>query len=248
MPQVMSCSPSQMPPARCGAAVTCCPLVEVASSACPPRSMARLAWRAGIIIGLGILMLSGCNAFRRGPKLEEPVSLIAVMPIEAEERASATATQTTESLPEEAPRQVTAEVYAAITNAPEWRVVPDLTVARAIQRLNPAGDLAARARAVGKEVKADAVLFGTVWRYIEREGTEYGARRPAAVGFALQLIAVQSGKILWKGSFEQTQQPLSSNLFRWWQFWRGGPRWFTVQEFTRYGAEHVLKDLAARLE
>lgn len=206
------------------------------------------AGRAGPVVAVALVLLSGCNPFRHGPKLEEPISLIAVMPIEAAERSGATAMDAPESLPAEAPRQVTAEVYAVVTNSPEWRVVPDLSVARAIRRLNPTGDLAARARAVGKEVKADAVLFGTVSRYVEREGTEYGARRPASVGFELHLVSVQSGAIIWNGSFEQTQQPLSSNLFRWWQFWRGGPRWFTVQEFTRYGAEHVLQDLAERLQ
>jgi len=175
------------------------------------------------------------------------VSLIAIMPIEPEEKVSATDTGTVEPLPPDAALHVTAEIYGVITSSPEWRVVPDITVARAIRHLKPAGDLATRARAVGKEVKADAVLFGTVSRYVEREGTEFGARRPAAVGFELHLISVQSGKILWNGSFDETQQPLSSNLFRWWQFWRGGPRWFTAQEFTRYGAEHLLKDLAARL-
>jgi hypothetical protein len=60
----------------------------------------------------------------------------------------------------------------------------------------------------------------------------------------LKLISVASGKILWTGAFDQTQRPLTENLFNWWQFWRGGPRWFTAQEFTRLGVEHVLRDLA----
>jgi hypothetical protein len=212
------------------------------------RSGAAAACRPWLLIGLALTVLSGCNPFHRPPKLEEPVSLIAVMPIEPLERVSVTPTEVVESLPAEAPRQVTAEIYAVLTSSPEWRVVPDLTVSRALRRIKTEGDLAARSRALGTEVKADAVLFGTVSRYVERVGTEFGARQPASVGFDLQLVSVPSGKILWNGSFDQTQQALSSNLFRWWQFWRGGPRWFTVQEFTRIGAEHVLKNLAQRVE
>jgi DNA-binding IclR family transcriptional regulator len=124
--------------------------------------------------------------------------------------------------------------------------VPDLTVTQALAHMKGEGDLASRAQALGKEVGADAVLFGTVSRYVERVGGEYGAQHPAAVAFTLQLVSVASGKILWSGSFDRTQQALATNLFNWWQFWRAGPRWFTAQEFTRLGVERVLRDLAKR--
>ena len=195
------------------------------------------------LIASTLLAVAGCNPFHRPPKLPERVDLIAVMPIEPEERTSATPVQGVETLPAEAPRQVTAAVYGVLTSSSEWRVVPDLTVAQALAHLNREEDIAARARALGKEVGADAVLFGTVSRYVERVGTEYGARHPAAVAFTLNLISVASGKILWTGSFDQTQRPLTTNLFNWWQFWRGGPRWFTAQEFTCLGVEHLLRGL-----
>ncbi len=196
---------------------------------------------------VALIVAAGCNPFARPPKLSERITLIAVMPIVAAERTSATGTDHVETLPAEAPRAVTAEVYGALTSSSAWRVVPDLTVASALSHLKSEGDLATRARALGKEVGADAVIIGTVSRYVERVGREYGARQPAAVAFTLQLVSVASGNILWTGSFDQTQKPLSSNLFNWWQFWRGGPRWFTVQEFTRLGAEHLLEDLERRL-
>lgn len=206
-----------------------------------------LLLHAILVASIVVVAAAGCNPFHRPPKLPERISVIAVMPIEAAERTSATRTDHVETVPAEAPRAVTAEVYGALTSSPAWRVVPDLTVAPALSHLKSEGDLATRARALGKEVGADGVIFGTVSRYVERVGKEYGAREPAAVAFTLQLISVASGKILWTGSFDQTQKPLSSNLFNWWQFWRGGPRWFTAQEFTRIGAEHLLEDLAQRL-
>jgi hypothetical protein len=198
------------------------------------------------LVASTLLALAGCNPFHRPPKLPERVDLIAVMPIEPAEHTSVIPAEQVETLPPEAPRQVTAAVYGALTSSSEWRVVPDLTVAQALARMKDEGDLAARARALGKEVGADAVLFGTVSRYVERVGAEYGARQPAAVALTLKLISVRSGGILWTGSFDQTQRPLTSNLFNWWQFWRGGPRWFTAQEFARLGVEHLLEDLSKR--
>ena len=58
---------------------------------------------------------------------------------------------------------------------------------------------------------------------------------------------MSTGKVLWTRTFDETQQSLSSNLFNWWQFWRGGPRWFTAEEFTRLGVERQLDDLADKL-
>ncbi|MFI5395933.1 MAG: hypothetical protein ACHQ9S_10410 [Candidatus Binatia bacterium] len=197
---------------------------------------------------LVLVVLTGCNPFHRIPRISEPISLLAVMPMESVERVSATPAEGVESLPPDAARKVTAEVYGVLTSSSDWRVVPDLTAMQALSRIKPGGDLASRARALGQEVGADGALFGTVSRYVERVGTGYGARQPAAVAITLQLISVKSGKILWSGSFDETQRPLSSNLFNWWQFWRGGPRWFTAQEFARLGVEHLLRDLSKRTE
>lgn len=199
-----------------------------------------------VLVGLA-LVLASCNPFHRGPKLPEEVNLVAVLPIEAVAAVSATPIDEGESLSPDAAREVTAAVYAVLSNSPEFRVVPDLTASLALRRIKPGGELASRAVALGKDVAADAVICGTVSRYVEREGSEYGARRAAAVSFALQLVSSKSGKILWSGTFDQTQQALSSNLGNWWQFWRGGPRWFTAKEFTRLGVEHLLKDLSRQL-
>ncbi len=201
-----------------------------------------------LIVAASCLAWAGCSLFHGAPKITEPINLIAVLPIQAEQPVSATATDHVQKVPPEAPRQVTAAVYRALTTSSQWRVVPDLTVVQALSHMKGEGELAERAQALGKEVHADAVLFGTVSRYVEREGREYGARSPASVALTLNLISVSSGKTLWTGSFDQTQRPLSSNLFNWWQFWRGGPRWFTVQEFAHLGVEHLLEDLSRRVE
>ncbi len=188
------------------------------------------------------LLLAGCSLWHHRPKSPEPIHLLAVLPIERSEVTSATP-QDEPRLAPGAENVVTAQIYSVLASSSQWRFVPDLTVAQALRKLGTTGDLETRARALGKAVGADAVLFGTVSRFVERIGAEYGARQPAAVGFTLQLVSVSSGNILWKGTFDQTQQALSTNLFNWWQFWRGGPRWFTAAEFTRLGVERLLEGL-----
>lgn len=230
-----------------------------------------------ILTVIALCLVAGCSVFRSAPKIDERVSLIAVLPIErAEPPGAAEAARPVVSEPpsahppdegrpapggagaasarDDAPRLapgaervVTAQIYEVLSSSSRWRFVPDLTTTQALSKLPVTGDLASRARALGKAVGADAVLFGTVSRYVERVGSEYGAKEPAAVGFSLQLISVSADKILWKGAFDQKQEPLSSNLFNWWQFWKGGPRWFSAQEFTRIAVEHLLDDLAKHL-
>jgi peptidoglycan-synthase activator LpoB len=238
------------------------------------------------VVSTAVLLLAGCSLLRPRPTIEEPIHLLAVMPLEraaatsgpvvagattppddryrvgdraepvrgtglsADVSGAAAGTSTlgeTQQLMPGAERVVTAQIYGVLSNSSRWRFVPDLAVSQALGKIDSGGDLATRARALGQAVGADAVLCGTVSRYVEREGAEYGAKRPAAVAFSLQLISVSSGKTLWTGAFDQQQQPLSTNLFNWWQFWQGGPKWFSAQEFARIGVEHVLDDLAGQL-
>ncbi len=196
-----------------------------------------------------LLACQGCSLLHgTGPIIEEKISLLAVMPIERGEFVSATPLPETPTLASGAERVVTAQIYEVLSSSPRWRFVPDLTVSEALGRLPPGGDLASRARALGKAVGADGVLCGTVFRYRERVGGEYGARQTAAVGITLELVSVASEKTLWSATFDHAQEPLSQNLYNWWQFWRGGPRWFTAEEFTHLAVERLLDKLAAQLE
>lgn len=193
------------------------------------------------------VLLAGCSLLGHGPTIDERINLMAVMPIEREEPASAGASAGPPRLQTGAEHVVTAEIYAVLASSSIWRFVPDLTVTQALAKIDAKGPLQARAQALGKAVGADGVLYGTVSRYRERVGTEFGAREPASVAFTLSLLSVSTGKVLWTRTFDETQQSLSSNLFNWWQFWRGGPRWFTAEQFTRLGVERLLENLAGQL-
>jgi hypothetical protein len=87
-----------------------------------------------------------------------------------------------------------------------------------------------------------------VTRYRQRQGSAYGVTLPASVAFDMQLVSAASGTVLWSGSFDETQEPLSSNLLNWWQFWEAGPRWMTVEELSHLGVERLLDDLDDTLQ
>jgi hypothetical protein len=176
--------------------------------------------------------------------------LIAVLPIERARVQSATPGEEVEAVPEDAGTAITGQIYRVLAHDSKFRFVPDLTVADAVQsaEVRNAPDLTARAHALRKEVGADLVLFGRVHRFRERVGTEFGASGPASVGFDLSVLGAGSDTPLWQGSFNQTQEPLSSNLFNWWMFWRAGPRWFTVRELAGLGVEKLIDDMKDEIE
>jgi hypothetical protein len=192
---------------------------------------------------LGLALLFGCSA--RQPQADLPaIDLLAVLPIERAAAASADG-EGDQALPENAGLAVTAQIYRFLAQRPDFRFVADLAVQDAARSATVSGaaDLTARAVALGKEVSADAVIFGTVSRFRERVGTELGATGPASVSFDLGLVDVASGKVLWQGRFSKTQEPLSSNLFNFWMFWRAGPHWFSARELAGLGVEDLLEEM-----
>lgn len=190
-----------------------------------------------------LLSLNACSYLRRGEPLAEPVELIAVLPLDRIDDNRRTDDGGELPLAAGAERVVTAQVYAVMAESPRWRFVPDLTSSDALRRIDARADRARRARQLGQAVKADAVLCGGVSRFVERVGTEYAASAPAAVSFHLSLISSHSGEVLWEGDFSRRQDALSSNLFDWWMFWKGGPRWWSAAELARIGVEQLLDDL-----
>ena len=66
-------------------------------------------------------------------------------------------------------------------------------------------------------------------------------KRPAAVSFAVYLIDVASGKMLWKAKFEETQRSLSENVLNTETFFKRKDEWLTAYELARFGVIEVFK-------
>jgi hypothetical protein len=93
----------------------------------------------------------------------------------------------------------------------------------------------------GRTLHADAVLIGFLYRFQNRIGNEYSVDLPASVAFDIHLIRVKDGRVLWSGHFDETQRPLSENLFRLGTFLQRKARWITAKEMAFSGLEDMLK-------
>jgi len=92
----------------------------------------------------------------------------------------------------------------------------------------------------GRELGADAILYGYVNRFRERKGYAYGTDQAASVAFALHLINVRDGSLLWKGRFDKTQTSLMENIFQVFTFYKERGRWLTARELTDEGVSEML--------
>jgi TolB-like protein len=93
----------------------------------------------------------------------------------------------------------------------------------------------------GRELGADAVLYGYVYRFRERKGFAYGTDQAASVAFAMQLISARDGSLLWKGIFDKTQKSLMENVFQVFSFYKERGRWVTARELTEEGVLEFVK-------
>lgn len=98
----------------------------------------------------------------------------------------------------------------------------------------------------GRQLEVEHVLAGTLWRYRERVGGAFGAETPASVGFALFLVSVEDGAILWSSTFDKTQTALTENLFDARLFFKTGMKWLTAGELATYGAGKLLENLPVK--
>jgi hypothetical protein len=197
-----------------------------------------MASRRPLVVVLSALIVA-CGA-KQPPREPVVIRTIAVLPVEPAGEGKSV-------VPDEAAHAVTAQIYRVLADQTQFRVIPDLTVADTVllPEVRNAGGITERAVALGKQVGADGVMFGRVYRYQKRVGTEFGASEPASVAFEIGIVAVSSGEVLWTGSFDETQQALSSNLFNWWMFWSAGPRWFSASELAGLGVERLFDEMAS---
>lgn len=117
-----------------------------------------------------------------------------------------------------------------------------------LRRENIALDLMQAVQMTGKKVGADGVVIGFVYRFAQRVGGPYAADRPASAAFDLAMVRVSDGAVVWKNSFDESQQAFSDNILAASQYMDRGLRWFTVQEWGDIGMKQLLERLPWRKE
>ena len=143
-------------------------------------------------------------------------------------------------------KTVTRALYAKVDLLESFRIVPqdqaeELLVREGIDRFEE--DPRSVAVSLGKEIGVQFVMTGYLFRFQDRVGAALSAERPASVGLDLHLFRVRDGRMIWGGRFNETQQPLSDNLFKLGSFLRRKASWVTGEELAAVGMGEMLKKL-----
>lgn len=230
----------------------------------PRRSPLPADMAGGILLLLLIIPpLTGCGMFGSGSKDIRPlpdIRHIAILPVDrASARAGGTERPTcnisdsvidTNIIPPEPAEMLTGMLFDQYRGDPRFLIVPEGKCMGFLNNFlasNVSQSQVSIIRSFGKQLEVDAVLYGKIYRYKERIGNNYSVKRPASVGFDLNLIRTRDGALLWRYNFDKTQQALTDNLFDIGFYHSQGMRWLTADELARYGMEKALKDLNSRL-
>ena len=141
---------------------------------------------------------------------------------------------------------ITEDIYRQASGT--WKLVPQGAVMHAAaQQTQSGGDLDDAAIRVGRATGADAVLYGSVERYVERVGAEYAADKPASVAFSLKLLDMKSKQVVWTANFSKTQQPLGTNFFNLPTFLENKGQWVLASELASDGVGQAIENLRRSL-
>jgi hypothetical protein len=151
-----------------------------------------------------------------------------------------------EPVPEQAVNGLTASLFNRIVQEKRFELISP-GQARGVYSSLKLSDVVGKEihiiQKIGQAFSAEAVLIGYVYRFREREGTEYAVNRAASVAFDLYLVHPQDGIVFWKGKFDKTQQHLSQNILDAGTFMKGQGRWMTAEKLAEIGLEGVLGSL-----
>ena len=142
----------------------------------------------------------------------------------------------------EAPANVARFAYSALAALPNWQIVSESEVREVSQSL-AANSTENRIQQIGSAVYADAVLTSRVQRYRERVGNAWGAQSPASVAFVLNLVDVRRGDVVWSATFDETQKPLSENIFAFGDIGERGVRWLSADQLAQDGVKKAIGQL-----
>jgi hypothetical protein len=144
---------------------------------------------------------------------------------------------------EQEPNELLARlVYSAIVSMSKWQIVSESEVREVAQTVAPGGGTT-RLRKIAEMVYADAAIVGRVERYRERIGDEWGAKSPASVAFVVDLIDIRRGDIVWSARFDETQKPLTENIFALGDIGQRGIKWLNAEQLTHEGVKKALAQL-----
>jgi hypothetical protein len=206
--------------------------------------------RAAPLLALAAALAACAQTLKTHPypalsEQKQPVASVAVVPFAFRGQGGLAFAVRDDSSPRDAASRVARYVSEAL-EADRLRVVAPEDVMRALSAELPDDlhrDPEAVAQLLAEEFGVDAVLFGTLRRFRDRSGTGAASGTPASVGIDVTLYRASDAERLWSASFDETQQPLTSNLLNAFRYPSGGTRWLTADEIGRWAAQEVAAGL-----
>ncbi len=122
-------------------------------------------------------------------------------------------------------------------------IPPDRSENLQIGSLTPEGNSLASIGEIsraGRRIGVDKLVVGHLFRFRERQGTAYAVKRPASVAFDMTLIDPRTGRVIWKGRFDETQRSLTENLLELDSFVQRGGKWITARQMAEIGMINLL--------
>jgi hypothetical protein len=155
---------------------------------------------------------------------------------------------TTGEVAEDAAAMLTEHLFDLLKNRKDFELIPSSQAQGVMSKLLAGSNKTVQERdlqlEIGRALNADAIFVGYIYRFRERVGNEYSVDLPASVAFDIHFIRVEDGRVLWSAHFDETQQPLSDDLFRLGLFLKRKAKWITAKDMAISGLEDMLKDFS----
>ena len=226
----------------------------------PKRIINRLPIRFGLLAALLVVLCSSCQSGKEQVPQEEPslpkiekMVVVGFLPAMSQwdepnmvRSPVSGAVFSGEPVPEQVVDKLTASLFERIVKEKRFELISPgqaRGVYSSLKLSDVVGSEIEIIQKIGLAFSAEAVLIGYVYRFREREGTDFAVNRAASVAFDLYLLQPRDGAILWKSRFDKTQQHLSQNIFDVNTFMKGQGRWMTAERLAEIGLESMLGGL-----
>lgn len=147
---------------------------------------------------------------------------------------------------------ITSYIYNEfVSRSPEFEVAPLQDTLEAYRELNnyqSGYNSSEKLKAIAGHLNADKVFITLFSRYSERVGSDLGIERPASVSFVSELHDVKNGKILWRYRYNETQEPLLSDVSKLRKFLDRGGKWVSARQLAREGVVNAVDKLFLSLD
>ncbi len=120
------------------------------------------------------------------------------------------------------------------------RMINSAQMSHAVNEVS--GGFSGTIAALGEKVNCEGVLITTIRRYVQRDGTELAVDTPASADFEMVLRHAPTGAMLWSADFQETQEPLLSNIFSFNKMQKRGFHWVTAEELLEQGLQQRLDE------